>query len=223
MNRMRFPSGVVDSLTFSNNNLWLCDAVLFARLQCFPDVFSQSCHKSFFIFSQSFLDFSPSGWTILVFHAYNIVNDLVNLTPILTCHFYSSFLENLIKMPEVTGNRNSPQHSRTCACMICSLRFQNSSSSDAEKIAAKALMKHLYESARYVAARLGDERFARFQVANRIKMNKRLDAILGQRVAEKRGKCWALTSFIRSTRDSTKEESDVMCRETRQGYGSETS
>jgi len=63
---------------------------------------------------------------------------------------------------------------------------------------------------RDVAARLGDKRFTRFHVTNRIKqMNKRLDAILGQRVAEKRGKCWALTSFMRSAWDTTKEELDV--------------
>jgi len=63
---------------------------------------------------------------------------------------------------------------------------------------------------RDVAARLGDKRFTRFHVTNRIKqMNKRLDNILGQRVAEKRGKCWALTSFMREAWDSTKEELDV--------------
>jgi len=60
---------------------------------------------------------------------------------------------------------------------------------------------------RDVAARLDDKRFTRFHVTNRIKqMNKRLDAILGQRVAEKRGKNWALTSFMRDAWDSTKEE-----------------
>jgi len=60
---------------------------------------------------------------------------------------------------------------------------------------------------RDVAVRLGDKRFTRFHVTNRIRqMNKRLDTILGQRVAEKRGKCWALTSFMRSAWDSTKED-----------------
>ena len=60
---------------------------------------------------------------------------------------------------------------------------------------------------RDVAARLGDKRFTRFFVSRRLKqMNKRLNAILGQRVAEKRGKAWALTSFMRSAWDSTKEE-----------------
>jgi hypothetical protein len=63
---------------------------------------------------------------------------------------------------------------------------------------------------RDVAARLGDKRFTRFHVTNRIKqMNKRLDAILGQRVAEKRGKNWALTSFMRSAWDSAKEEINI--------------
>jgi len=63
---------------------------------------------------------------------------------------------------------------------------------------------------RDVAARLGDRQFTRFHVTNRMKqMNNRLDAVLGQRVAEKRGKCWALTSFMRSAWDSIKEELDV--------------
>jgi len=63
---------------------------------------------------------------------------------------------------------------------------------------------------RDVATRLGDKRFTRFTVTKRLKrMNKRLDTILGQRVAEKRGKNWALTSFMRSSWDSTKEELDA--------------
>jgi len=59
---------------------------------------------------------------------------------------------------------------------------------------------------RDVAARLGDKRFTRFHVTNRTKQtNKRLDAILGQRVAEKRGKCWALTNFMHSAWDRQKK------------------
>jgi hypothetical protein len=42
---------------------------------------------------------------------------------------------------------------------------------------------------RDVAARLGDKRYTRFYVTARLKqMNKKLDAALGQRIAEKRGK-----------------------------------
>ena len=60
---------------------------------------------------------------------------------------------------------------------------------------------------RDVAARLGDKRYTRFYVTARLKqMNKKLDAVLGQRAAEKRGKAWALTSFMREAWDSTKEE-----------------
>jgi hypothetical protein len=61
---------------------------------------------------------------------------------------------------------------------------------------------------RDVAAKLGDKRFTRFYVTARLKqMNKKLDAmLLGKRVAEKRGKNWALTSFMREAWDSTKEE-----------------
>ena len=50
---------------------------------------------------------------------------------------------------------------------------------------------------RDIAAKLDDQRFTRFYVTTRLKqMNKKLDAALGQRVAEKRGKNWALTSSI---------------------------
>ena len=60
---------------------------------------------------------------------------------------------------------------------------------------------------RDIAAKLGDNRFTRFYVTARLKqMNKKLDSALGQRVAEKRGKAWALTSFMRDAWDSTKEE-----------------
>ena len=60
---------------------------------------------------------------------------------------------------------------------------------------------------RDIAARLGDKRFTRFYVSARLKqMNKKLEALLGEHVAEKRGKNWALTSFMREAWDSTKEE-----------------
>ena len=37
-------------------------------------------------------------------------------------------------------------------------------------------------------------------------MNKRLDAQIGKAVAEKRGLCWALTSFAENAWGATKEE-----------------
>lgn len=59
---------------------------------------------------------------------------------------------------------------------------------------------------RDIARRLGKD-FNRFFVLKRLKrMNKRLDAVLDQRIAEKRGKNWALTSFMRGAWDSTREE-----------------
>ncbi len=55
---------------------------------------------------------------------------------------------------------------------------------------------------RDIANVLGDKHFTRFHVSRRlVQMNKRLDKVLGQRVAEKRGKNWALTSFMRSAWD----------------------
>jgi len=60
---------------------------------------------------------------------------------------------------------------------------------------------------RDIAVKLDDKRFTRFYVTARLKqMNKKLDAALGQRVAEKRGKNWALTSFMREAWDNTKEK-----------------
>jgi hypothetical protein len=37
-------------------------------------------------------------------------------------------------------------------------------------------------------------------------MNKKLDSLIGQKAAEKVGKGWALTTFLREAWDSTKEE-----------------
>jgi len=71
---------------------------------------------------------------------------------------------------------------------------------------------------RDVATKLGNKRFTRFYVTARLKqMNKKLDAALGQRVAEKRGKSWALTSFMRDAWDSTKEEIQVETQEIKEG------
>jgi hypothetical protein len=58
-----------------------------------------------------------------------------------------------------------------------------------------------------VAAKLGHPRYNRFMVSARLKrMNKRLDKVLGKKVAEKRGHNWALTSFMRQNWGNTKEE-----------------
>lgn len=80
----------------------------------------------------------------------------------------------------------------------------------------KQILEELHYAGEYgmlprdVAAKLGDKRFTRFYVTTRLKqMNKKLDAILGQRAAEKRGKNWALTDFMRSAWDSIREEFDM--------------
>lgn len=58
-----------------------------------------------------------------------------------------------------------------------------------------------------VAARLQQFKLNRFQVLRRIKaMNRRLEKEIGQRVAEKRGHHWALTSFaVDGWRETEKE------------------
>jgi len=40
-------------------------------------------------------------------------------------------------------------------------------------------------------------------------MNKKLDSLIGQKAAEKRGKGWALKTFLRQAWGSTKEEISI--------------
>jgi hypothetical protein len=49
-----------------------------------------------------------------------------------------------------------------------------------------------------------------WNVTQRIRrINKKIDSLIGQKAAEKRGKGWALTSFMRSAWDSAKEEINI--------------
>jgi hypothetical protein len=58
-----------------------------------------------------------------------------------------------------------------------------------------------------VAARLKRYGLKPWNVTQRIRrMDKKLDDIIGQKAAEKRGKGWALTTFLREAWGSTKEE-----------------
>src|SRR3990170_1276895 len=60
---------------------------------------------------------------------------------------------------------------------------------------------------RDLAKRLGSRRVSPWQVTQRLRrINKRLDRLLGQKAAEKRGMRWALTSFMSDAWGSTKEE-----------------
>ena len=60
---------------------------------------------------------------------------------------------------------------------------------------------------RDVALKLEEYRLKPWNVTQRIRrMNKRLDAQIGKAVAEKRGLCWALTSFAENAWGATKEE-----------------
>jgi len=67
-----------------------------------------------------------------------------------------------------------------------------------------------------VSERLGLRKLTPWKVTQRIyQINRRLDRLLGQRAVEKHGMSWALTSFMRETWGSTKEEleEDVMKNE----------
>jgi len=50
-------------------------------------------------------------------------------------------------------------------------------------------------------------------------MNKKLDSLIGQKAAEKRGKGWALTTFPRETWGSTKEEIIYLQKNYQEGQG----
>jgi len=60
---------------------------------------------------------------------------------------------------------------------------------------------------RDVASRLREYKLKPWNVTQRIRrMNKKLDRLIGQKAAEKVGKGWALTTFLRETWGSAKEE-----------------
>lgn len=60
---------------------------------------------------------------------------------------------------------------------------------------------------RDVAKRLGSRKISPWHVTLRIRwINKRLERLLGDVAAEKRGMCWALTSFMREAWGATEEE-----------------
>jgi len=60
---------------------------------------------------------------------------------------------------------------------------------------------------RDVACRLKEYKLKPWNVTQRIRrMNKKLDSLIGQEAAEKVGKGWALTTFLRDAWSSTKEQ-----------------
>jgi len=60
---------------------------------------------------------------------------------------------------------------------------------------------------RDISKRLGSRKVTAWKVTQRIRhLNDRLDQLIGQTAAEKRGMNWALTSFMKEAWGSTKEE-----------------
>jgi len=58
-----------------------------------------------------------------------------------------------------------------------------------------------------LASRLREYKLKPWNVTQRIRrINKKLDRLIGQKAAEKVGKGWALTTFLREAWGSTKEE-----------------
>jgi hypothetical protein len=77
----------------------------------------------------------------------------------------------------------------------------------------RAVIEELHHAGPYgilprdVASRLKEYELKPWNVTQRIRrMNKKLDRLIGQEAAEKVGKGWALTTFLREAWGSTKEE-----------------
>jgi hypothetical protein len=77
----------------------------------------------------------------------------------------------------------------------------------------RAIIEELHHAGPYgilprdVANRLKKYRLKPWNVTQRIRrMNKKLDRLIGQKAAEKRGKGWALTTFLREAWGSTENE-----------------
>jgi len=77
----------------------------------------------------------------------------------------------------------------------------------------RAIIEELHHAGPYgllprdVASRLKEYRLKPWNVTQRIRrVNKRIDRLIGQKAAEKVGKGWALTTFLREAWGSTKEE-----------------
>jgi len=77
----------------------------------------------------------------------------------------------------------------------------------------RAIIEELHHAGPYgtlprdVASRLREYKLKPWNVTQRIRrMNKKLDRLIGQKAAEKVGKGWALTTFLREAWGSTREE-----------------
>lgn len=80
----------------------------------------------------------------------------------------------------------------------------------------RAIIEELHHAGPYgilprdIAIRLKEYKLKPWNVTQRIRrMNKKLDRLIGQKVAEKVGKGWALTSFMREALGSTKGDLKV--------------
>jgi len=77
----------------------------------------------------------------------------------------------------------------------------------------RAIIEELHHAGPYgilprdVASRLKEYKLKPWNVTQRIRrMNKKLNRLIGQKAAEKVGKGWALTAFLREAWDSTRKE-----------------
>jgi len=77
-------------------------------------------------------------------------------------------------------------------------------------LASASKLNRMVSLPKDVAAGLKEYGLTPWSVTRRIiRMNDKLDKLIGQKVAEKRGKGWALTTFQRQAWGTTKEELSI--------------
>jgi hypothetical protein len=65
--------------------------------------FPQLKYKRRFVFGNPLLHFLPSSRAILVFHAYDLVKNLIDFSLVLVGDFYTCPLKDLSKMSKIAG------------------------------------------------------------------------------------------------------------------------
>ena len=86
--------------------VWLGVFLSLRRMLLFAPCFLELGDEILFVFSYSLFDFFPCGRAVLVLNSHDIVNDFVNFSLVFVCNFYSCFLEDLLKVPEIAGHND---------------------------------------------------------------------------------------------------------------------
>jgi hypothetical protein len=100
-------SSVLSRNLLSNIHSW--PTALQSTLGTLGASFLQFGNKRVLFFCYSLLHFFPSGWAVLVFNANDCVDDFVDFSLVFVRNFYPRLMKDCLKMPEITGHRNSPK------------------------------------------------------------------------------------------------------------------